>query len=51
VFVREQELIRRLVGESMLPSLEVDVSERSIPQACGFIADWLESTGGLSAIS
>lgn len=48
VFVREQDLIRRLVGESMLPSLEVDVSNSDVPQACSTIADWLE-TGGLWA--
>ena len=51
VFVREQELMRRLVGESKLSSLEVDVSDGDISRACGRIADWLETTGGLWAIS
>ena len=51
VFVREQELMRRLVGESKLSSHEVDVSDGDISRACGRIADWLETTGGLSAIS
>jgi hypothetical protein len=49
--VREQELMRRLVKESMLPILEVDVSDSDIPHACGRIADLLETTGGLWAIS
>ncbi len=51
VFVREQELMRRLVGESKLSSLEVDVSDGDISRACGRIADWLETTGGLWVIS
>ena len=46
-FVREQELIRRLVGESILPTLELDISDDNVPLAADRIADWLESTGGL----
>jgi hypothetical protein len=46
-FVREQELIKRLVGESRLPRLELDISDNDIPRAVEKIADWLESTGGL----
>jgi len=46
-FVREQELIRRLVGESILPRLEVDISDNDIPCAVEGIADWMESSGGL----
>ncbi len=46
-FVREQELIRRLVGESILPTLELDISDDNVPLAAEKIADWLESTGGL----
>jgi hypothetical protein len=48
-FVREQELFRRLVRESTLPFLEVDVSDDDLPAVAGRIADWLESTGGLAA--
>jgi hypothetical protein len=46
-FIDEQELMRRLVGESILPMLELDISDNNIPRACELIADWLESTGGL----
>jgi hypothetical protein len=46
-FVHEQGLIRRLVGESMLPKLELDISDNDIPRAVEKIADWMESTGGL----
>jgi hypothetical protein len=47
VFIEQQELMRRLVRESMLPVLEVDISDNDIPCAVERIADWLESTGGL----
>jgi hypothetical protein len=47
VFIREQELMRRLVGESILPVLELDISDSDVPRAADRIADWLESTGGL----
>ena len=45
--MREQELIKRLVGESWLPRLELDISDNDIPRAVEKIADWMESTGGL----
>ena len=48
-FLREQELFRRLATESILPRLELDVSDGDVPRACERIADWLESTGGLYA--
>jgi hypothetical protein len=47
VFIEEQELMRRLVGESILPNLELDISDSNVPRACDKIADWMESTGGL----
>jgi hypothetical protein len=47
VFVREQELMTRLVGESLLPRLELDFSDINLPRAVESIADWMESTGGL----
>jgi hypothetical protein len=49
LFVREQELLRRLVAESCLPRLEVDLSDNNVPRAVEQIADWLEQTGGLWA--
>jgi hypothetical protein len=47
VFEQEQDLLRRLVAESTLPSLEIDMSDGDIGAACASIADWMESTGGL----
>ena len=47
VFVHEQELIRRLVGESILPKMELDISDNDIPAAVEKIADWMEASGGL----
>ncbi len=47
-FIAEQEQMRGEVRRSMLPSLEVDVSDDDIGGACDRIADWLESTGGLT---
>jgi hypothetical protein len=47
VFVKEQELMKRLVGESTLPRLELDISDNDIPRAVEKIADWMEATGGL----
>lgn len=49
LFIREQELLRRLVGESVLPRLEVDVSDNNIARVTDRIADWLTETGGLWA--
>jgi hypothetical protein len=46
-FVNEQELIRKLAAESILPRLELDISDNDIPRAVEKIADWMESTGGL----
>jgi len=47
VFVREQELMDELVGNSIIPTLELDVSDNDIPAAVERIADWLDETGGL----
>jgi hypothetical protein len=47
IFILEQELMRRLVGESRLPRLDLDISDNDIPAAVEHIADWLEATGGL----
>lgn len=46
-FVEEQTLIQRLVVESTLPKLEVDISDNDISTAVEKIADWMEATGGL----
>ena len=47
VFVAEQELMERLVSESRLPTLALDVSDNDVPAAVERVADWLERTGGL----
>lgn len=47
IFVEEQELFRRLVGESILPTSTVDISNNDIDRAVFKIAAWLEETGGL----
>jgi hypothetical protein len=46
-FRREQDLFARLAAESVLPRLELDVSDNSVASAADRVADWLEETGGL----
>jgi hypothetical protein len=46
-FIEEQELMRRLACESILPRLELEVSDNNISAATERIADWMEATGGL----
>ena len=48
-FLVEQEDMRAAVRASLLPSLEVDVSDDDVGAAAGRVADWLEATGGLYA--
>ena len=47
VFVREQDDFREAVRRSILPVLELDVSDGDVAQAADRVADWLERTGGL----
>jgi hypothetical protein len=46
-YIEEQELMRRLVSESRLPVLNLDISDNIVPAAVERIANWMESTGGL----
>jgi hypothetical protein len=46
-FRREQDLLRRLASESLLPVLELDTSDGDVDGACLRIADWMAATGGL----
>ena len=46
-FVAEQTLMQRLVSESILPTLQVDISDNDVPRAVEQIVDWMETTGGL----
>lgn len=49
VFVREQALMRRLLSESRLPTLEIDMGATSVAAAADRVADWMAATGGLWA--
>jgi hypothetical protein len=49
VFIDEQELMRGLVSQSMLPTLELDISDSDVARASDRIADWMAETGGLWA--
>ncbi|HEX9987632.1 MAG TPA: hypothetical protein VGE45_04040 [Chloroflexia bacterium] len=49
VFVKEQELMRSLLSQSILPVLELDISDSDVPRAADKVADWLTETGGLYA--
>ncbi|MGD2103624.1 MAG: hypothetical protein PVJ55_00730 [Anaerolineae bacterium] len=49
VFIEEQGLLRRLVDESILPTMELDITHGNVDAAANHIADWLEETGGLWA--
>jgi hypothetical protein len=48
-FLAEQEAMRSVVARSLLPTLELDLSDDDVPGAANRIADWLEATGGLAA--
>ena len=48
-FIDDQKIMSCLVNESILPSMEVDVSDNDVARAADRIADWLEETGGLWA--
>jgi hypothetical protein len=47
MFIDEQSLMKDLISKSILPLLELDISDNNIPQAAEKIADWLTDTGGL----
>jgi len=49
VFIDEQDLFRRLIGESILSTLELDISDGDVVGAADRIADWMTETGGLWA--
>ncbi len=46
-FTAEQALMERLVGESLLETLRVDISDNDVPAAVEKIVDWMEASGGL----
>jgi hypothetical protein len=47
LFLEEQDLMKSLVSESILPTLQLDVSDNNVSRAADNIADYLESVGGL----
>ena len=49
LFLREQDVMRSLVEESLLPKTMLDVSDNDVAAAADAIANWLESNGGLYA--
>ncbi|RPI74362.1 MAG: hypothetical protein EHM47_03805 [Ignavibacteriales bacterium] len=49
IFIEEQELMRQLISQSVLPVFEVDVSDNSISNASDKIAEWMKNSGGLWA--
>ena len=46
-FIHEQELLERLVSESTLPTLRLDISDNDVDGAADRIVEWMASTGGL----
>lgn len=49
LFVAEQKQLDRLVDESSLPKLVLDISDNDIPRVTEKIVDWMTETGGLYA--
>ncbi len=49
IFIEEQEAMREWVAKSILPTLELDISDNSIARAADDVADWLKGNGGLYA--
>ncbi len=47
LFIDEQKMFREFMKKSILPTLELDISNNDIKTAVEKIADWMESTGGL----
>ena len=47
IFIDEQEQMHELISRSILPTLEIDISNNNVLGAADKIADWMESTGGL----
>jgi len=47
VFIREQELMQKLINESALLCITIDISDNNVPKAVVKIIDRLEETGGL----
>jgi hypothetical protein len=46
-FVREQELLEKLIAETKLPVFRLDVSDNNVEAAADRVAEWMATTGGL----
>lgn len=44
-FIQEQDVLRRLIAESKIPSLELDVSDDDVASAANRVIDWIQATG------
>jgi hypothetical protein len=44
-FIQEQNLLRQLTSKSILPTIEIEVSDKDIHNITDRIADWIESVG------
>ena len=49
IFIKEQDLMRKLIDRSSLTKFEINVSDNNIKSAVNKIADWMDSTGSLYA--
>lgn len=49
IFIEEQELMKNLISKSVLPILELDISDNNIIKAVDKVAEWMKETGGLWA--
>ncbi len=43
VFIREQDIYRELIAQSLLPHFEIDVEDGDYEAACNTIADWMDA--------
>jgi len=48
-FIDQQKLFREIISKSIIPILEVDISDNNVIRAADAIADWLSANGGLYA--
>jgi len=44
--IQEQNLLRQLASKSVLPTVEIEVSDHDVQNTTDRIADWIESIGG-----
>jgi len=51
IFLEEQEILRQLVGRSILPKLYLDVSKYNVKKLADSVADWMEESGGLYSLT